>query len=222
VRIIKTFQKLPVQIYASTYPMRANLKPTEKLIIKSQKHWILLLNPVLIFLLFIIITITSFWFNTNVGIVSLGATCIPLLYLIWKMLERKYDIWVVTNLRIIDESGVLSHNAKESPIDKINNISFIQTLGGRLLGYGDVQIQTAAEAGITTYYYVSNPRLLTDTVTKCHEDFRHAQMAKQAEQLANAIKSGSATLSDTKECPYCAEIIKAKARLCRFCGRELV
>ena len=167
-------------------------------------------------------TIIAFWFNTNVSTVSLVATCVPLLYLIWKILERKYDIWVVTNLRIIDESGVLSHTAKESPIDKINNVSFIQTLGGRVFGYGDVQIQTAAEAGITTYYYVSNPRLLTDTVTKCQGDFRQAQMAKQAEQLANAIKNGSANPADTKECPYCAEIIKAKAKLCRFCDRELV
>ena len=26
---------------------------------------------------------------------------------------------------------------------------------------------------------------------------------------------------DTKECPYCAETIKAKAKACRFCGKEL-
>ena len=136
-------------------------------------------------------------------------------------MERKYDIWVVTNLRIIDEFGVLSHNAKESPLDKVNNISFTQTFWGRLFGYGNVQIQTAAESGITTYYYVSNPRLLTDTVTKCQEDFRQTQMKQQAEQFAHAIKNSTVNPADTRECPYCAEIIKAKAKLCRFCGRVL-
>ena len=37
------------------------------------------------------------------------------------------------NLRIIDEQGVFSISAKESPLEKINNVTYHQSLTGRML-----------------------------------------------------------------------------------------
>ena len=38
----------------------------------------------------------------------------------------------------------------------------------------------------------------------------------------NKVRNFQGTSNDTKECPYCAEIIKKKAIICRFCNREIV
>ena len=92
---------------------------------------------------------------------------------------------------MIDEFGVFTLNSKESPLDKINNVSYNQTIWGRILGYGDVQIQTAAEIGSTTYRMVEKPEKLKDTITLMQEEYKKFQISSQAKELAKAISSGS-------------------------------
>ena len=58
---------------------------------------------------------------------------------------------------------------------------------GRIFGYGDVQIQTAAEMGSTTHKMVEKPMLLKDTITKCQDDYRQSQIQEQAHHFAGTI-----------------------------------
>lgn len=196
--------------------MRTELKEGEEKILEIMKNWLVLVNPLLLLIIFIIIT-----FSSEATVILLPITLVIALYFVYRIFERKVNIWVVTNLRVIDEYGIFSHNAKESPLDKINNVSYQQSLMGRLFNYGNVQIQTAAEMGATKYRFVTSPKLLKDTITKYQDVFRQAQITDQAQKLAEAITGKQKPEEDTKECPYCAEIIKAKAKICRFCAKEL-
>jgi len=204
--------------------MRTELKGQERKVLEIRKHWLVLVKPLLFLCLFVLIT-TIFYSASSesrtAGNILALVTLVIAVYFVYRIYERKFNIWAVTNLRVIDEYGVFSHNAKESPLDKINNISYRQSLFGRIFNYGDVQIQTAAELGSTTFKFVTSPRLLKDTVTRHQDEYRQTQIAEQAERLAQAIRREQKPEADTKECPYCAEVIKAKAKVCRFCGRQL-
>jgi uncharacterized membrane protein YdbT with pleckstrin-like domain len=110
---------------------------------------------------------------------------------LYSIAQRNNNIWAVTNLRIIDEFGVFTLNSKESPLDKINNVTYNQTILGRIFGFGNVQIQTAAEIGSTTYYMVEKPKKLKDTITLMQEEYKNNQILSQAQQLAKAISTDS-------------------------------
>jgi uncharacterized membrane protein YdbT with pleckstrin-like domain len=164
--------------------MRTKLKKDETVILVIRPHWLVLFLPSLFVVIGIIIGIL-------IGSYGYFIPLVLLCYLGYKIVQRNNNLWAVTNLRVIDEDGVLSHNSKESPLDKINNVTYKQSFWGRIFGYGNVQIQTAAEVGSTTYFTVEKPKELKDTITQMQEEYKKSQIIAQAQELAKAISSGT-------------------------------
>ena len=164
--------------------MRTVLKNEEKKILTIRQHWIILALPVLAWLFLVILMLILGWPGFKIGLII---TLIAALYPLNAYIKWKYNLWTVTNLRVVDESGYFSRYSKESPLDKINNVEYDQSFWGRILGYGDVDIQTAAELGETTYKFIHHPKLLKDTITQAQEEDKKAQITDQATQLAEAI-----------------------------------
>jgi uncharacterized membrane protein YdbT with pleckstrin-like domain len=164
--------------------MKTSLKEGEEVILITRKHILVLWLPIVVTAFSLVIGIILFSFTAGFIFV------LPLLSLMWlgyRIVERNHTIWAVTNLRIIDEEGLFSVETKESPLDKINNVSYSATVMGRMLGYGDVEIQTAAETGSTLYEMVENPRLLKDTITQMQEDYKSLQSRRQAKEMAESL-----------------------------------
>jgi uncharacterized membrane protein YdbT with pleckstrin-like domain len=162
--------------------MRTPIQKGEKILLVTRTSWITLIGPAFLTLLALVGSYFIDFFGWGLAI------SIPmLLYFLYKYLAWQANNWVVTNYRVIDETGLLSHYAKESPLEKINNVSYDQTLFGRLLNYGHVEIQTAAEIGATDYRYVHAPKLLKDTITLAQADYKTLQLTNQAIHMANAM-----------------------------------
>ena len=164
--------------------MRTKLKKDESLVLVIRPHWFVLFLPSLYAVIGIIVGIL-------IGSYGYFIPLVLICYLGYKIVQRNNNLWAVTNLRVIDENGVFSHNSKESPLDKINNVTYKQSFWGRIFGYGNVQIQTAAEIGSTTYSTVEKPKELKDTITQMQEEYKKSQIIAQAQELANAISFGT-------------------------------
>jgi uncharacterized membrane protein YdbT with pleckstrin-like domain len=186
--------------------MRTPLQKSEKILLLTHSSWTALVLPLLVALALIIIGMVVVWKVPSVWgwLVSVAGVVYWLLrYSAWKV-----NIWVVTNFRVIDEAGLLTHYAKESPLDKINNVSYDQTVWGRLFNFGHVEIQTAAEAGATDYYNVNHPKRLKDTITAAQAEYKNWQFSNQAQQMAAAMDArndGHVAAARAAEAPAIAQ-----------------
>ncbi len=163
--------------------MRTPLQKEEKVLLITYTSWTSLIGPALLVL---IAMVASFF----IGFIVHFGWALPLLAIIIfivKFYQWKAYIWVVTNQRVIDEVGLVSHFAKESPLEKINNVSYSQSFWGHIFNYGSVEIQTAAQVGATIYNRVSHPRRLKETITQAQTDFEEQKGFKQASQIATAM-----------------------------------
>lgn len=202
--------------------MRTKLRENERVNFWTRKHWIVLFRPLLVFIsaiAFMILLITTEPSETPgdfkelleklLIITAVGAA----IYLVYSFFDRRFNIWIVTNLRVVDEWGVLSHNAKENALDKIHNVSYRQTITGRILGYGNIEIQTAAEQGSTVSTFVTSPKEFHGAIVNSQENYR-----EEEKRIKYQIRYDD---EDRVDCPHCAERVKAKAIVCRFCGRDI-
>ncbi len=170
--------------------MRTALKKDEKKLLITRQHWLKLALPVFAWLLLVILLIVLNWPGTGAKfiIILIGA-----IYPLYEYINWKCNLWTVTNMRVVDESGFFSRHSKESPLDKINNVEYNQSIWGRLFRFGDVDIQTAAEMGDDKYELIHNPKLLKDTITHAQEEYKKTQISNQATQLAEAIAKTNPT-----------------------------
>lgn len=157
--------------------MRSKLRDHENSLFVTRTHWLTVWKAFVILAAAAVFVYVSFLVVkpgpsvSTLRTASLIVFLVALLFFGYREWYRRRDIWVVTNLRVIDEEGIFTLITKESPLEKINNISYRQTILGRILNYGEVEIQTAAEHGATVYTMITNPKMLKEMVANARDQY---------------------------------------------------
>ena len=66
-------------------------------------------------------------------------------------------MYVLTNRRVIQLSGILNKQVIDSSLEKVNDVKMAQSALGRIFNYGDVEILTASELGVNLFRRIENP-----------------------------------------------------------------
>jgi uncharacterized membrane protein YdbT with pleckstrin-like domain len=86
-----------------------------------------------------------------------------ILALIWagwlalKYFQWRFTYFVVTDDRVIFRTGVFAKHGVEIPLERINNINFRQGIWERVIGAGDLDIQSAGQEGESHFEDVRHP-----------------------------------------------------------------
>lgn len=67
----------------------------------------------------------------------------------WQILRWQNEEFVVTSRRVLQTEGVINKRVVDSSLEKINDAVLSQSLWGRIFGFGDLDILTASESGIS-------------------------------------------------------------------------
>lgn len=99
--------------------MRTTLQNGEEVALIVKKHWFVLAKPAIIFLVVLSFAMVRhsklYGFQNLLNVFFPYALAASAAFLLYNWLDRRTNIWVVTNRRLIDESGIVSRKSRKTP-----------------------------------------------------------------------------------------------------------
>lgn len=88
-------------------------------------------------------------------------------------LRRLATTYAITDRRLVIERGILARDLHQTRLERIQSVTARRSLRQRLLGIGDVDFDTAAEAGFRfAFDGVERPRQIVRTVDRALHELR--------------------------------------------------
>jgi uncharacterized membrane protein YdbT with pleckstrin-like domain len=133
----------------------------------------------------------------------LAAAAAPLLWLALagrSVLRWWFTSYVLTSERIIVRQGVVARSGIEVPLENIVNVLFAQRVHERLLGYGDVLVESAGSQGQSRLRDVPDPQGFQSEIYRARElralhfaGGREGDVVARLERLADLRERGHLT-----------------------------
>jgi uncharacterized membrane protein YdbT with pleckstrin-like domain len=173
------------------FPRRL-LADHERLVLDLRPHWVALVLPVVITVLVLAAEVVVFAFFDPPRWLAWGVVLLGLVFLL-AFPFRSFLSWltshfVVTSDRVIHRSGWLAKSSMEVPLERINDVKFRQTVIERLVGAGDLVIESGGEYGQNRFSDIRKPEDVQKLIYEMSEE-NQARMAGPAGASARADDS---------------------------------
>jgi hypothetical protein len=118
---------------------------------------------------------------------------------VWRTLEWWVDRIVVTNRRVVEVSGLLTRQVASIPLGKVTDMTYRRSIWGRLLGYGDLVLESAGQQqALTRIDHLPDPDFFYRTVTSL---ITSAPIVVEVEDGEDRLDPGTLDEDDTGPLP---------------------
>jgi uncharacterized membrane protein YdbT with pleckstrin-like domain len=158
------------------------LNSHEKIVVDNHPHWLYFLEPALgaIAALFFL---AVFAFKTDGSVRSVFVTLLLLIIVglaVWalvRLINWRSVEFVVTTDRVIFRSGVFAKHGIEIPLARVNNVNFSQGILERMVGAGNLMIESGGEDGQSHFTDVREPQQIQRIIHEQIEQYRQRRMS---------------------------------------------
>jgi len=113
----------------------------------------------------------------------IAALVVNALWLIGRYLKWLTTNFVITSQRLIFRQGVFAKHGIEIPLERVNNVNFNQSVFERMLGAGDLLIESGGEDGQQRFTDIRHPDKVQNLV--------HSQMESLIQRRAGYVMAGN-------------------------------
>ena len=106
-----------------------------------------------------------------------------------------FTLFVLTTDRLITRSGIVAKSSREIPLERINDVAFNQSVLDRVLGAGDLLVESAGERGQTRIENVRKPEQVQLMIYKETEDNNNRMMRPGNQRTDASIPEQIAALA---------------------------
>ncbi|MCU1372035.1 MAG: hypothetical protein JWO77_3229 [Ilumatobacteraceae bacterium] len=165
------------------------LNDGEEIVLDLRPHWLFMALSSGVFLAVIVAGLgllawnsggTNWeWFETSTRVLSLGAFLFCLAWFLITYARWNTTHFVLTTDRIINREGVISKRGTDIPLDRVNTVLFSQGPLERLVGAGDLTVESASETGANHFENVRKPNVVQKEIyvqMEANEDRKFGRM----------------------------------------------
>ncbi|HEV7862799.1 MAG TPA: PH domain-containing protein [Acidimicrobiia bacterium] len=140
----------------------------ETVALDLRPHWWYFAGPLFAGIPVLALLIVAMQQNGDVQTAGLWVTvAVALAWAVWlgaRLISWQTTHFVVTSDRLVFRSGILAKHTRDIPLEKVNDLASSQTFFERMIGAGDLLIESAGERGQETFSDIPHPNAVQQEI----------------------------------------------------------